>query len=185
MPTHSSSDLVQRLRRLEDRLEIRELAGRYGFAIDDRNIADLERLFTPDAVFRSKDGVMDARGREEVIAQFGRRFSVLGISNHFTHDHLIALGDDPDSATGLVSSHAEVWRNDQALLGALRYEDKYRRHEGRWCFAERLLSFLYYMPVNEYAEGMGGRMRQRAYGDRRPADYPEALDSWRAYHGAG
>jgi hypothetical protein len=181
----SQAALEQRVRRLEDRLEIRELAGRYGFAVDDRNIGDLERLFTPEAAFRSKDGVMNARGRTAVIEQFRGRFSVLGPSNHFTHDHLIAFSDEPDRATGIVSSHAEVWRNGQALLGALRCEDIYQRHEGRWCFADRLLSFLYYMPVGEYAEGLGSLLRMRAYGDRRPADFPESLPSWREYHGKG
>lgn len=177
--------LEERIRRIEDRLEIRELAGRYGFAVDDRNIGELERLFTPEATFRSKDGVMDARGRVAVMEQFRGRFSVLGPSNHFTHDHLIAFGDSPDCATGLVSSHAEVWRNGQALLGSLRYEDVYQRHEGRWCFSDRLLSFFYYMPVVEYADGLGSRLRMRAYGDQRPADFPEALASWREYHGEG
>lgn len=181
--TTESNGLALRIRKLEDRCEIRELAGRYGFAIDDRNITELAQLFTPDAAFRSKDGVMQALGRDAVIEQFRGRFSVLGPSNHFTHDHLITLSQNPDHATGIVSSHAEVWRNGQALLGALRYEDTYRRHEGRWCFADRLLSFLYYMPVTEYPQGLGSPLRQRAYGDQRPADYPEALESWRRYHG--
>ena len=58
------------------------------------------------------------------------------------------------------------------------------RHEGRWCFADRLLSFLYYLPVDEYAQALGDRLRMRAYGDRRPADFPESLPNWQLYHGS-
>ena len=174
-----------RLRRLEDRTELRELVGRYGLAIDDRDIEAIAALFTPDASFRSRDGVMDARGREAVIEQFRGRFAALGVTFHFAHDHVLEFGADPDVARGLVTSHAEVWRNGRALRAAIRYEDGYRRHEGRWRFTDRLLSFIYYVPVEEYAEALGSRLRMRAYGDRCPADLPESLPSWRLYHGEG
>ncbi len=175
--------LTQRIRALEDRLALRELVARYGIAVDDREIDALAALFTPDACFRSQDGVMNALGREAIIEQFHRRFAALKATNHVAHDQIIELdAADPDRASGLVSSHAEVWRNGQALIAALRYRDRYQRHEGRWCFAERSLSFLYYLPVGEYAEGLGSLLRMRAYGDRRPADYPEALPTWQRYH---
>lgn len=177
------STLTQRIRALEDRLALRELVARYGIAVDDRDIDTLATLFTPDASFRSQDAVMNATGRDAIIEQFHGRFAALKATNHVAHDQIIDLDPvDPDRASGLVSSHAEVWRNGQALIAALRYRDRYERRAGRWCFAERVLSFLYYLPVTEYAEGLGSRLRMRAYGDRRPADYPEGLPSWRRYH---
>lgn len=181
---HDLSTLTRRIRALEDRLDLRELIARYGVAVDDRDIEALAALFTPDAVFRSQDGVMNAQGRAAIVEQFHGRFAALKATNHVAHDQIVELdADDPDHAVGLVSSHAEVWRNGQALVAALRYGDRYERHEGRWRFAERTLSFLYYLPVAEYAEGLGSRLRMRAYGDQRPADYPEGLSSWRRYHG--
>jgi ketosteroid isomerase-like protein len=173
----------QRLRRLEDRAQLRELVARYGIAIDDRDIEVIADLFTADGRFRSQDGVMDARGRAAVLEQFRGRFAALKATNHIAHDQILTFGEDPDSADGLVTSHAEVWRNGRALIAALRYRDTYRREEGRWRFADRLLSFLYYLPVDEYAEGLGSRLRMRAYGDQRAADYPEGTPSWSLYHG--
>lgn len=38
-----------------DRLELHELPGRYGDAIDDRNWPGLDRIFTPDATFDLTD----------------------------------------------------------------------------------------------------------------------------------
>jgi len=181
--TEPSNSLAARLQRLEDLAAIGELIARYALAVDDRDLDALGALFTPDGVFRSKDGVMDARGRGPVLEQFQGRFRALAVSNHFSHDRILTLGKPRGAAHGLVTAHAEVWRNGRALIAALRYEDTYRLHEDRWCFAERLLSFLYYLPVEEYAQGLGDRMRMRAYGDRRPADYPESLPNWQLYHG--
>lgn len=171
-----------RLKRLEDRAELAELIARYALAVDDRDIEAIAALFTPDGAFRSQDGVMNARGTEAVLEQFRGRFRALKLSNHFSHDHVFKFGADPDAATGLVTAHAEVWRNGRALIGALRYQDSYRRYQGRWCFADRLLFFLYYLPVEEYASALGDPLRQRAYGDRRPADFPESLPTWQLYH---
>ena len=180
--TEPSASLQARIARLEDRAAIHELIARYGIAIDDRDIEVIAALFTPDGSFRSRDGVMDARGREAVVEQYRGRFAALAVSNHFSHDHILTFGPDPDEAHGLITAHAEVWRNGRALIAALRYEDTYRRHEGSWCFADRVVSFLYYLPVEEYAQGLGDRLRMRAYGDRRPADFPESLPNWQRYH---
>ncbi|HET9107542.1 MAG TPA: nuclear transport factor 2 family protein, partial [Steroidobacteraceae bacterium] len=163
--TEELAALTQRIRALEDRAELRELVARYGIAVDDRDIDLLTALFTPDASFRSEDGVMSAHGRDAVIEQFRGRFAALKATNHIAHDQILEPGPGPDAASGLVSSHAEVCRNGRVLIAALRYRDRYRRHEGRWRFAERVLSFLYYLPVEEYAEGLAGRLRMRAYGD--------------------
>lgn len=180
--TDELAALTKRIRALEDRAELRELVARYGIAVDDRDIDALTALFTPDASFRSEDGVMSALGRDAVIEQFRGRFAALKATNHIAHDQILEPGPGPDAASGLVSSHAEVCRNGRVLIAALRYRDRYRRHEGRWRFAERALSFLYYLPVEEYAEGLAGRLRMRAYGDQRPADYPESLPTWKRYH---
>lgn len=181
--TENIPTLEERIRRLEDRAELRDLAARYCLAIDDRDIEELAALFTHDASFRSQDGIMNAQGREAVLEQFRGRFAALKTTNHVAHEQLLSFGPDPDAASGLVTSHAEVWRNGRALICALRYRDSYQRHAGKWQFADRLLSFLYYLPAEEYAQGLGSRLRMRAYGDQRPADYPEALPSWRRYHG--
>jgi hypothetical protein len=179
----TDSDLAQRLRRLEDREELRMLVALYGQTVDDREIEALGDLFTTDGVMRSQDGVMNARGRAAIIEQFHGRFAVLGPSLHYTHDLVVTFdATDPDLARGMLTSHAEVWRNGAALLAAIRYFDSYRRDGGRWRFAERLLKFFYYVPVSEYAEALGDRNRMRAYGDRRPADWPEGTPAWERYY---
>ena len=73
-----------------------------------------------------------------------------GPSNHFTHDRIVEFDHmDPDRATGLVSAHAEMQRQGQPMLAAIRYQDVYQRCEGRWRFRERGLSFVYDLPTSQ------------------------------------
>lgn len=172
--------LAARLAEVEDRLAIRELVARYCFAIDDRDLSVLAQLFTDDAFFGSADGSMGVTGRDAVLRQFEARYAVMGISNHVSHDQVIEF-EAPDRARGRVSLHAEVWRNGQAMITALRYTDVYRKSDGRWRFAERRLSMMYYLPVEEYREAMGVLERNRSSGVALPADWPERMPTWRKY----
>ena len=86
--THADTGLEARLRRLEDRAELTQLIARYAVAVDDRDLAAISALFTPDGMFRSKDCVMNARGNEAVLEQFRGRFRALKLSYHFSHDHI-------------------------------------------------------------------------------------------------
>jgi hypothetical protein len=175
----SEIPLEDRLRRLEDRQEIADLQARYTLAIDLHDLDTVGPLFARDARFRSADGVMDASGREAICLQFEGRFAALGFGFHVTHDHLIEFDPtDRDHATGTVSSHAEVVREGRPMLVAMRYADRYCREEGAWRFADRLLRFFYYLPIDEYAAAIGTRARMRAYGDARPADLPESAPTF-------
>jgi uncharacterized protein (TIGR02246 family) len=182
----STLQLEARIRRLEDRAEIAELIARYGLVMDDRDMAAMPALFTPDAVVRSLDGVMHAKGRDAIAEQFRGRFKVLGPSNHFSHDRVITFDErDPDRASGLVLSHAEMNRYGEAMLAAIRYHDQYRRHDGAWRFSERVLTFFYYVPAAKYLDALGEGVakRMRAYHNAEPADWPERLETWRSYYG--
>jgi len=170
--------MEERIRRLEDRAAIQELGILYGFVMDERDEAGIRQIFAADATLRSQDGVFSAAGIEEIVETYLGRFAVLGPTNHYSHGHVVRFDDaDPNVATGLLASHAEVSRNGVAMQVALRYKDIYRRIDGKWQFADRLMSYMYYLPVSELAEGLGNRNSVRAYGDRRPADWPESLYS--------
>ncbi|MEO7240703.1 MAG: nuclear transport factor 2 family protein [Sphingomicrobium sp.] len=177
----TNPNLAERIDRLEAESAIRALAARYCFAIDNHDLDAVAGLFTEDARVASSDGVMDATGRDAIIRQYEQRFAVLGPSNHVSHDHWIRFGDDPDRAEGLLSAHAELWRNGGMMVTALRYADRYRREAGEWRFEERILSFLYYVPVADYSAILGARDRMRAYEQPADADYPEKLPSWKDY----
>jgi ketosteroid isomerase-like protein len=181
-----AANLEARIRRLEDRAEIGELIARYGLVMDNRDMAAMADLFTADVVIESADGVMNIRGRDAAVELFRGRFRVLGPSNHVSHDRVLTFYDsNPDEAGGLVLSHAEMNRKGVAMVAAIRYHDTYRRDAGRWRFARRLLTFMYYVPVAEYLDALGAGLakRNRAYDTPQAADWPEPLSTWRDYYG--
>jgi ketosteroid isomerase-like protein len=176
------SSLEARIARLEAESQIRQLIAGYCFYIDDREIDKVRTLFTDDAVLDSADGVMGAKGVDAIIEQYHGRFNVLGAGHHFMHDILINfVGDGTEEARGRVIGHAELWRNNQMMVTALRYDDVYRNTSEGWRFARRTINFLYYVPIKDYPDILGTRNRNMAYPEPRAADFPENLPSWIAY----
>jgi len=179
-----AGDLPRRICRLEDRAEIGELVARYCLGLDDRDLARMTELFTPDAVVRSSDRVMHAAGLRAVVAMFRGRFAVLGPSNRFTHDRNVQFeDDDPDAASGIVLAHAEMNRRGQ-MLAAIRYADRYRRLEGRWRIAERVIVLLLRPDRRVLGRTRAGACRPDArLTTRRARPTGPRVDGWRADHG--
>ncbi len=175
--TNAERSIESRLTEVEDRLAIRDLTARYNFATDDRDLKAVVALFTEGGSFGSKDGAMRAAGRDAIMTTLESRFTVLGATNHFAHDHAIWF-ESANRARGLLSIHAEVWRKEQPMLTALRYDDVYEKSGGLWYFSERLLSYFYYLDVRDYAAAMGTMERNHASGTPVAANYPELLPTY-------
>jgi ketosteroid isomerase-like protein len=174
--------ILARLDRLESREAIRELATTYAIACDEHDMPRLTALFTEDACFDAPNGAMVANGKAEIVSMFERTFKIRGPAYHWTHDVTIAFDEgDPNRATGLVLSHAETSPGGVVSIAAMRYEDEYRREEGVWRFAKRVIYFLYYVPAIDYANGLNQAHRVVMGEQRMAADYPEALPAWQAF----
>ena len=173
-----ASELEERIKRLEDKDEIRDLIVMYGIIMDEHDFEGIDRIFTSDASLTSADGVFSASGIEAIKSTYQDRFAVLGATNHVTHGNVVRFSDDnPDHASGLVTSHAEVSREGTALIAALRYKDNYQRTSMGWQIREREMSFMYYVSFDEFKDALVSDERVRVYGDRRLADWPERLNT--------
>jgi ketosteroid isomerase-like protein len=176
--------LESRIRRLEDRVQIQDLAMKYAIAFDDRDMERLRTFFTSDACLRTQDGTLNLTGRDTIIAQLSLRIAANGPTNHVNHSHIIDLSRaDANSATGLVTAHAEMWSGGKALLAALRYSDVYRREDSEWRFASRIASYLYFLPTEDYTKMLGAQARILVRPTPAAADYPESLPTWQAFYG--
>lgn len=164
--------LEERIDRLESREAIAELCTRYTIACDTRDMGLLESCLTQDMRLRSRGGQIDASGRAAVMDSYRALFAVRGPGFHWTHDRIIDF-QDADSATGIVFAHAESTPDGTATVTAFRYDDVYRREDGRWKLAARTIAFLYYLPVGDYAARFPTRERVMIGGTWRDADYPE------------
>jgi len=175
-------DVLRRVDRLESKDAIRELATAYGIACDEHDIPRLADLFTEDACFDAANGAMVGQGKGAIVAMFEETFKIRGPAFHWTHDVTVTLDDeDPNRAQGLVLSHAETTPNGVVSIAAMRYQDEYRREEGRWLFAKRVIHFLYYVPAADYTRSLNQTKRVVMGGVRHKADYPENLPAWIAF----
>ena len=177
MPDKNEPTILERLTVVEDRLAIAELLARYCFGIDNRDLAAVGELFTVSARFATLDGSRNAVGRDVIVAGFEKRYEVLGATNHVVHHHAIRF-EGPTRARGEVSAHAEVWRHEQAQLAALRYQDIYEKEAGTWRIAERIQTFMYYVPVDRYTEVLGRLERNLSGPTPKAADFPERLPTY-------
>jgi ketosteroid isomerase-like protein len=176
-------ELARRVDRLESRNAIAELVSAYAIACDEQDIARLAELFTEDACFDSRSKRMVANGRGEVVAMFRRTLATRGPSCHWTHDLVVRPDpDDPNRASGVVYSHAETTPDAVVSLAAMRYHDDYLRGaDGAWRFRRREISYLYYLPADQYPTGLNQPLRVQAGNTRYPADYPETLATWQDF----
>lgn len=127
-----------------DRLELHELPGRYGDAIDDRDWERLGRIFTDDAVFDLTDlGAPRLEGLEaikvfmDVEAQHPRTHTMTNIYVDETDDgvklnfRIVALL--PEGRVGTASYYDDVVKTDvgwrvKHRITTLRRKDRLRDH---------------------------------------------------------
>jgi hypothetical protein len=127
----SQSDLAKRLQRVEDTLEIEQLAVRYAMAVDERDIDAWLELFVPDVVV----------GRDQIGREALREFSVPQLQLFYRSiyqivGHRIEL-HSADHANGAVYCKAEHEVGDRWIVIAIRYDDDYQKIDGSWYFVRR------------------------------------------------
>ena len=126
---------------------IRELALLYSRGVDRKDGALLRTLYTSDATDThgdTFDGPADA-----YVDFLERSFPYMRYSGHHVCNHLIAV--DGDTAEGEVYALAYHvipdgkggWQED---LMTVRYIDRYRKEDGRWKFAQRVVTYDYKAP---------------------------------------
>jgi hypothetical protein len=125
--------LEERVDRMESLAQIRQLAMRYGQAVDARDLDALVELFAPDVRV----------GRERSGRAALREWYAIGLrkprtSIHFVINHIVDF-DDADHAHGVVYCRDELEYPDRGewQVGTIQYWDRYARIDGEWCFVER------------------------------------------------
>lgn len=154
--------LEQRLQMLEDRELIEELTATYCSLVDDGNFDELvDRCFTDDARCEFRD-THDAiaptvsTGRTEIRAFFVQIVaSLLHDMCHTVHNHRVVIDGDTARGECYFEVTATSPATNEAVVGAGRYLDRYRRIDGVWRFAERIAVIGYMAPLSE------GWVRQR------------------------
>jgi hypothetical protein len=122
---------------------IRELVLLYSRGVDRQDFELLKGLYARDAT--DDHGKHFSGTADAYLAFLERSLPHLFVSGHFACNHLISV-IDADHAEGEV--YAIAWHlmpdgKGGALqdLAGVRYIDRYRRENGRWLFAQRVVKF--------------------------------------------
>jgi len=142
-------DLAQRVQTLEDIEAIKRLKARYADACDRGYDADtLASLFAEEAVW---DGGTFGRyeGREAIRAFFQGVSSDITFAMHYMMNPIIEV--DGDTATGEwhLFQTCTFADGNQAIFGAARYDEEYRRIDGEWQFWRLALISSFWTPYEE------------------------------------
>lgn len=132
---------------LIDKDAIRELVLLYSRGVDRKDGALLRTLYTTDATDThgdTFDGPADA-----YVDFLERSFPYMRYSGHHVCNHLISVeGDSGEGEVYALAIHvipdgSGGWQED---VMAVRYLDRYRKEDGRWRFAQRVVSYDYKAP---------------------------------------
>jgi len=146
------SDIEDRIRKLEDRAEIQDLAARYFLATDDDDYEALAQCFTQEARFAAS-GFEDSVGRDAIIAFLKAARAGMAQTVHTIDYAHVRLGG-VDDATGIVTAHLELGLGDTTVFAAVRYIDEYAREDGQWRIAAREMKAVHVSPWDEVAQSL-------------------------------
>lgn len=140
------SDLEEKIQRLEDLEQIRDLPRRYAHLVWQGKPIETVDLFCADGIvdLGPNDGGA-IQGRENLRAIYSNKVGTDEMMLHpFVHNHLIDLNGD--EATGVVYLDLRCTKDGESLMGSGYYEDQYVREDGIWKFKVRRLTMCYLVP---------------------------------------
>jgi hypothetical protein len=88
---------------LPDRIAIVDVAIRYAWALDTRNLDDLRQVFTPDASATLRG--VECRGVEQIMARIGGSVLRLDRTQHLIANHQVTI--DGNAATHRCQLHSQ------------------------------------------------------------------------------
>jgi len=123
----------------QDRLAIRDVAYRYARAIDRRDYALAETIFSADAELIGPG--FHLHGREKIVDGM-RSIERFERTMHLVHNQLVeVLGNQAEGETYCVAHHVLLREGRRVRIDwGIRYQDHYVREEdGAWRLARREL----------------------------------------------
>lgn len=143
-------DLDERVRRLEDRVELNDLIVSYFLAADSDDLEGIRNSFTGNATF-SSSGTIAGAGSDGIVEFICASRKQMGLTIHTPHYAQFTF-KGPDQANGLIGAHLELVLGNKAVYGAVRYVDGYKRTEAGWKIHSRDMRTIHIAPWLEVGE---------------------------------
>lgn len=132
---------------LSDHVEIAQLVQRYGKALDEKDYALLDSVFTPDAVTNYELGDLGNRtSYPQMRALFESFNAVFSFTQHLLSPPLVELdGDEATAETRLIATHGLERKTGEksAWFVVGFYRDSLVRTAAGWRIRERLFQGLH------------------------------------------
>lgn len=133
--------LLARVERLEAEAEIRDVAARYCWGADHRDLPTWESVWAPDAVWQVREDLAFT-GIDEILAAVQCQWASIPRMLHATSNHRVQV--DGEGATGVADVVVMVQLGEEGGESAGRwvsgggvYRDEYARLDGRWYLRRR------------------------------------------------
>jgi RimJ/RimL family protein N-acetyltransferase/ketosteroid isomerase-like protein len=133
--------LLERVERLEAEAQIRDVAARYCWGADHRDLPTWESVWAPDAVWQVRPDLAFT-GIDQIRAAVQRQWASIPRMLHATSNHRVEV--DGDSAAGVADVVVMVQLGEEHgegtgswVSGGGVYRDEYVRLDGRWSLRRR------------------------------------------------
>ena len=128
-----------RLQRLINERDLRRLAELYAQGADRRDKALWSSIFTEDGLIEAPG--IRLEGRANIVAALDAMATRYVATQHRVHNQVVQIdGDSAHGETYSTADHVPVDAEPRTVVTwAIRYQDRWRRADGRWLFSERRL----------------------------------------------
>lgn len=133
---------------MQDRLEIQELVNVFANLADKKDAKSQGDLFLEDGILEFQMGfdgeIQNIIGREALVKAFAATINPCIAVYHINEQHVIT--QNKDEATGTAYCQAtlvnEVDGKNIMTVNNVRYNDKYKKVDGKWYIEKRRTTFL-------------------------------------------
>jgi uncharacterized protein (TIGR02246 family) len=125
--------------RLLEEAALRRTAELYAQGADRRDKRLWAEIFSADGVIEAPG--LSLRGREQIVAALDVMAQLYVATQHRVSNQIVSIsGDSASGETYCVADHLSINDGRRTLLTwAIRYQDSWRREQGRWLFTRRVL----------------------------------------------
>lgn len=146
--SESRLSLEKRLEKLEFLEEIRDLRRRYHYYINEGMFEKVADLYLDDAIV-DFGYVGGASGRDDIRALYLSVPETLDFVKQFIHNHIVELGDNHNSATGISYLEARYAREGRSVMVAAKMEEIYTLTPDGWRIKRTDVDVYFSAPLDE------------------------------------
>jgi hypothetical protein len=130
--------IEQQLLDMHDRLALQELVYDYARAVDRRDFALLKSLYEEDAI--DDHGVWFCGRASDFIEELERLLPTWECTMHCVTNSVFRIdGDRAEGEIYKIAYHRSLEPNQYEMVSGGRFLDRYRKRDGKWRFAHRML----------------------------------------------